>query len=135
MSDIDRRHAGNLMREAGLDALVIFQPEAFRYAIGAPAGVATMWGRAGSAIALVPADATANLAAVASDHAAGGVRKAAPQVDLRTHRIWIDMLDIAGVETVEQINETYRRLGGSASTARDRKPSIAPSASACSAIS
>jgi Xaa-Pro aminopeptidase len=112
MTDIDRHHAGNLMREAGLDALVFFQPEAFRYAIGAPAGVATMWGRAGSAIALVPADAATSLAAVASDHAAGGIRKAAPQVDLRTHRIWIGMLDMTGAETVEQINETYRRLGG-----------------------
>jgi Xaa-Pro aminopeptidase len=111
MSDIDRGRAEKLMREAGLDALVIFQPEAFRYAIGAPAGVATMWGRAGSAIALVPADASAGLAAVASDHAAGTIRKAAPQVDLRTHRIWIDMLDITGVETVEKINEAYRRPG------------------------
>jgi Xaa-Pro aminopeptidase len=111
MSDIDRRHAENLMREAGLDALVIFQPEAFRYAIGAPAGVATMWGRAGSAIALVPADAATSLAAVASDHAAGGIRKAAPQVDLRAHRIWIDMLDITGADTIEQIDETYQRLG------------------------
>jgi Xaa-Pro aminopeptidase len=111
MSDIDRRHAENLMREAGLEALVIFQPEAFRYAIGAPAGVATMWGRAGSAIALVPADAAVDLAAVASDHAAGTIRKAAPQVDLRTHRIWIDMLDIKGVETVEQINKAYQREG------------------------
>ncbi|MCJ9671336.1 aminopeptidase P family N-terminal domain-containing protein, partial [Neorhizobium sp. SHOUNA12B] len=58
MSDIDRRHAERLMARAGLDALVIFQPEAFRYAVGAPAGVATMWGRAGAAIALVPADAS-----------------------------------------------------------------------------
>uniref|UniRef100_UPI00310136A6 Xaa-Pro peptidase family protein n=1 Tax=Neorhizobium sp. EC2-8 TaxID=3129230 RepID=UPI00310136A6 len=111
MSDIDRRHAERLMGQAGLDALVIFQPEAFRYAIGAPAGVATMWGRAGAAIALVPADASKGLAAVASDHAAGSIRKAAPDVDLRTHRVWIDMLDLRGVESVEQINEAYRRLG------------------------
>ncbi|MGG2479216.1 M24 family metallopeptidase, partial [Rhizobium sp. BR5] len=70
MSDIDRSRAQQLMVEAGMDALALFQPEAFRYAVGAPAGVATMWGRAGSAIALVSADAGARLAAVVSDHAA-----------------------------------------------------------------
>ncbi|CDZ46463.1 M24 family metallopeptidase [Neorhizobium galegae] len=111
MSDIDRRHAERLMVQAGLDALVIFQPEAFRYAVGAPAGVATMWGRAGAAIALVPADASTGLAAIASDHAAGSIRKAAAEVDLRTHRIWIDMLDLSGAESVEQVNEAYRRSG------------------------
>lgn len=111
MSDIDRQHAQRLMREGKLDALVLFQPEAFRYAIGAPAGVATMWGRAGAAIALVPADASAGLAAVASDHAAGTIRKMAPDVDLRTHRIWIDLLDLTGAETLPQIDEAYRRLG------------------------
>ncbi|MBW6424170.1 Xaa-Pro peptidase family protein [Rhizobium sp. XQZ8] len=109
MSDIDRKRAERLMKEAGLDALVLFQPEAFRYAIGAPAGVATMWGRAGAAIALVPADSGKDLAAVASDHAAGTICKLAPTVDLRTHRIWIDMLDIAGAETIEQIDAAYRR--------------------------
>ncbi|WP_320199581.1 Xaa-Pro peptidase family protein [Agrobacterium sp. rho-13.3] len=109
MSDIDRTRAQRLMLEAGLDALVLFQPEAFRYAIGAPAGVATMWGRAGAAIAVVPADAESGLAAIASDHAASTIRKLAPSVNLRTHRIWIDMLDITGADTVEQINATYDR--------------------------
>ncbi len=33
MADIDRRRAGQLMREAGLDGLVLFQPEAFQYAV------------------------------------------------------------------------------------------------------
>lgn len=111
MSDIDRKHAERLMREAGLDALALFQPEAFRYAIGAPAGVATMWGRAGAAIALVPADMDTGLAAIASDHAAGTIRSLAPTVDLRTHRIWIDMLDLTGAGSVEDINAAYRRTG------------------------
>ncbi|MGV1958536.1 M24 family metallopeptidase [Agrobacterium sp. 22-214-1] len=109
MSDIDRSRAQQLMREAGIDALVLFQPEAFRYAVGAHAGVATMWGRAGSVIALVPADADAPLAAVASDHAAPLVRKAASDIDLRCHRIWIDMVDLSGVETIAQVGDAYRR--------------------------
>jgi Xaa-Pro aminopeptidase len=110
MSDIDRKRTEQLCREAGLDALVFFQPEAFRYAVGAPAGVATMWGRAGSAIALVPANASASIAAIASDHAAGAIRKQ-PEIDLRTHRIWIDSADLAGAENITQINEAYHRSG------------------------
>ncbi len=97
MTDIDRTRAERLMQQAGIDALLLFQPEAFRYAIGAPAGVATMWGRAGPAIALVPADRGSRIAAVASDHAAGQIRKAAPEVDLATHRIWIDMVDLSAL--------------------------------------
>lgn len=111
MSDIDRKRAERLMTEAGLDALALFQPEAFRYAIGAPAGVATMWGRAGAAIALVPSDTGSQLAAVASDHAAATIRRQAPLVDLRTHRIWIDMLDVSGAESIDEINAAYRRSG------------------------
>ncbi|MBA8797108.1 MULTISPECIES: M24 family metallopeptidase [Agrobacterium] len=109
MSDIDRGRAHQLMREAEIDALVLFQPEAFRYAVGAPAGVATMWGKAGSAIALVPADAGAGLAAVVSDHAAPIIRRAAPDIDLRCHRIWIDLVDLSGVETIAQVDDDYRR--------------------------
>ncbi|TWF58235.1 M24 family metallopeptidase [Neorhizobium alkalisoli] len=115
MSDIDRTRAEQLCREAGLDALVLFQPEAFRYAVGAPAGVATMWGRAGAAIALVPADRGAKIAAVASDHAAGAIRKISPAIDLRTHRVWIDSADLTGAETVAQVNEAYRRSGAGGS--------------------
>jgi len=109
MSDIDRGRAQQLMREAEIDALVLFQPEAFRYAVGAPAGVATMWGKAGSAIALVPAASGAGLAAVVSDHAAPIIRRAAPDIDLRCHRIWIDLVDLSGVETIAQVDDAYRR--------------------------
>lgn len=99
------------MREAGLDALVLFQPEAFRYAIGAPAGVATMWGRAGAAIAIVPQDATLSLAAVVSDHAASSVGQGMPDIEIRTHRIWIDMVDMSGVNAISGIDGAYRRAG------------------------
>lgn len=111
MSEIDRIYAETLMRNAGFDALVLFQPEAFRYAIGAPAGVAAMWGRAGAAIALIPADAKSGLAAIASDHAASSISKAQPHMDLRTHRIWIDSVNITGVETRADINAAYVSTG------------------------
>jgi Xaa-Pro aminopeptidase len=111
MSDIDRHHAQTLMREAGLDALVLFQPESFRYAIGAAAGVAAMWGRAGAGIALVPAEPASPLAAIASDHAAPAIRGSNPKLDLRTHRIWIDLVDLAGATSISEINDAYRRAG------------------------
>lgn len=111
MSDIDRVRAQSLMQAAGIEALVLFQPEAFRYAIGAPAGVATMWGRAGAAAALVPADAALPLAAVASDHAAPSISLRSPGLDLRTHRIWIDSVDLQGATSLADIDRCYQRSG------------------------
>lgn len=112
MSTIDRNRAGRLMREAGIDALALFQPEAFHYAIGAPSGVASMWGRAGAAIALVPAEADLGLSAIVSDHASASIARAAPEVDLRHHRIWIDMLDVTGADSVSRIDAAYRSVQG-----------------------
>lgn len=115
MSDIDRHRANRLMHDACIDALALFQPEAFRYAIGAPAGVATMWGRAGAAVALVPAQVDAQLAAIVSDHAAAAVRRQMPNADIRTHRIWIDMVDVGGAKTVPDVENAYRRSGSGGS--------------------
>lgn len=111
MSDMDRARAETLLGADGLDGLVLFRPEAFRYATGLAAGVATMWGRAGSAIALIPADATARLAAVISDHAAAGARHLGETIDLRTHRIWIDGVTVEGARTIADIDAAYRASG------------------------
>ncbi len=107
MSDIDRKRANDLLAAEGLDGMVLFRPEAFRYATGLAAGVATMWGRAGSAMALVPADPAAPLAAIMSDHAAGHARP----FDIRTHRIWIDGVDAAGAASIGDIDAAYRASG------------------------
>lgn len=109
MADIDRARAEKLLTEQGLDGMVLFRPEAFRYATGLAAGVATMWGRAGSAIALVPADAGARLAAVMSDHAAAGAKEAT--FDIRTHRIWIDTISAEHAGSVTDIDAAYRASG------------------------
>ncbi|WP_037074362.1 M24 family metallopeptidase [Rhizobium sp. PDO1-076] len=111
MSDLDRARAQRILGAEEFDALVLFQPEAFRYAIGAPAGVATMWGRAGSAIAVVPSDAGSPLAVVVSDHAAGAVGKALPDADIRTHRIWIDSVGLGDENDVAGVDAAYRRSG------------------------
>ncbi len=111
MGDMDRARAETLLGADGLDGLVLFRPEAFRYATGLAAGVATMWGRAGSAIALIPADATARLAAVISDHAAAGARHLGETIDLRIHRIWIDGVTVEGARTIADIDAAYRASG------------------------
>ena len=108
MGDIDRKRAEALLAADGLDGMVLFRPEAFRYATGLAAGVATMWGRAGSAIALVPAEASARLAAVMSDHAAG---RPAEAIDIRTHRIWIDGVTVGEAGTIADIDAAYRASG------------------------
>jgi Xaa-Pro aminopeptidase len=111
MSDLNRMRAQALLAADGLDGMILFRPETFRYATGLAAGVATMWGRAGSAIALVPADAAAPLAAVMSDHAAAGARHLAEAIDIRTHRIWIDGVTLADARTVADIDAAYRAGG------------------------
>ncbi|WP_411036322.1 M24 family metallopeptidase [Shinella sp. BYT-45] len=111
MGDMDRARAQALLAAEGLDGMVLFRPEAFRYATGLAAGVAAMWGRAGSAIALVPADAGAPPAAVMSDHAAAGARHSAGTIDIRTHRIWIDGVSVGNARTIAEIDAAYRAAG------------------------
>ncbi len=110
MGDMDRRRAQAMLASEGLEAMALFRPEAFAYATGLGAGVATMWGRAGSAIALVPADAGASLAAVLSDHAAGA-QPCGGAIDIRTHRIWIDAVTVKGAKTAADIDAAYRSSG------------------------
>ncbi|OLP57019.1 proline dipeptidase [Rhizobium rhizosphaerae] len=111
MSEIDRQRAARLMQAEGLEALVLFQPDAFRYATGAPAGVAAMWGRAGAAIALVPADAALPIAAVISDHAAPALARLAPAVERRVHGIWIDQLTLGPVSSLAGVEAAYAAQG------------------------
>src|SRR5690606_19725372 len=111
MTYMDRHRVQELLTAEGLDALVLFQPENFRYATGIAAGVATMWGRAGSAIALVPADASAQLGAIASDQALAAAGATTDDIDFRSHRIWIDAVTVHGARTIEDINLAYRESG------------------------
>ncbi len=94
---LDRQRAEALMRAAGIDALVVLQPENFSYATGATPGVAALWRRAGAAIALVPQPAGAPAAAVVSDLFAPAFRAASDIADLRSHAIWVETADLRGV--------------------------------------
>jgi Xaa-Pro aminopeptidase len=94
MSDVDRRRAQRLMSERGLDAVVLGKPENFAWATGCAPGVAAFWRRAGAALALVPADAGAPIAAVATELFAPGLRCALGDAQVRSHADWIETADI-----------------------------------------
>ncbi|MEM8662677.1 MAG: Xaa-Pro peptidase family protein, partial [Pseudomonadota bacterium] len=80
--------------EAGVDALVIAAPEGFASVTGASAGVPALFRRAGAALALLPAEANAPVAAVATDIAEAGLAAAGVR-DLRIHPSWIEAVDFA----------------------------------------
>jgi Xaa-Pro dipeptidase len=117
-ADLDRHRASRLLAERGLDALVLTQPENFTYATGLQPGVAAMWRRAGGATALVPSDAEARIGAVVGDLNADALTRRAPELDIRTHPLWIDQVDIGGLEatgldSAALVTEGYRRAEGS----------------------
>ena len=87
---LDRHRAAQLMREQGLDALVLAQPESILYATGAFPGVATFWRRSGAAFVLVPADENAPLAAIVGDLQEKAFATQSGIADVRSHRIWVE---------------------------------------------
>lgn len=90
----DRRRAERLMREQGVDALVITMPENFRYVTGMGPGFAASWRRAGIAMAIVPAQADDELAVVITDVSEGAFRAHSAIQDVRCHPIWTELVDL-----------------------------------------
>jgi Xaa-Pro dipeptidase len=116
---IDRTRATALMRQAGVDALVVLQPENFQYATGAPPGVAALFRRAGAAIAVIPADPASAPAAIVTDLFAPAFRAASDIADMRVHPIWVESVDLRAVAPgldvkarVLRANETAGRAAG-----------------------
>lgn len=87
---LDRHRAARLMREQGLSALVLAQPESIAYAAGAFPGVATFWRRAGAAFLVVPADEREPLTAIVGDMQAKSFAQQSGIADVRSHRIWVE---------------------------------------------
>lgn len=90
---IDRERAARELAASGFDALLLVSPESFRWATGAPAGVAAGWRRLGAAMAVVPADPAKPVGAVASD-LFGAAAQAAGCDPLRLHAIWPETADV-----------------------------------------
>lgn len=111
MSEIDRRRAARLMGEAGVDALVLAAPEAFATVTGAPPGVPALFRRAGAAMALLPADPTAPLAAVVTDLFAPAVAAAGVE-DVRDHPSWIEAVALPeGMPLAEAVEAATHNRG------------------------
>lgn len=103
-----------MMQAAGLDALLLLSPESFTYATGAPAGVATMWRRAGAVAAIVPADPSEQTAAVVTDLFEAAFRASSTITDIRINPIWVETGDISGLEAAspeELIQAAWSRQG------------------------
>jgi Xaa-Pro dipeptidase len=91
---LDRIRASRLMAEAGIDALALTQPENIPYATGINPGVATLFRRAGAAIALVPSDGAVPAGAVLPDLAAGAAARSGTLADIRFLPIWVGVTEL-----------------------------------------
>ena len=85
----DSGRAQQRMREAGLDALVLAQPETLKYSSGAFPGVATFWRRAGAAFLVVGANGVP-MTAIVGDLQAREFRAQSGLADVREHRLWVE---------------------------------------------
>lgn len=116
---IDRKRAAALMKHAGIDALVVLQPENFQYVTGAPPGVAALFRKAGAAMAIIPADPAVAPAAIVTDLFAPVFRSLSDIEDMRVHPIWVETADLSGVAPggevkarIAQVNKAAGRALG-----------------------
>lgn len=120
MSFVLRDRAERLMREAGLDALVLSKPENFQWATGAFGGVATYFRRAGAALALVPQSTQRPLGAIIAPLFADAVRRHLPPERVLTHTDWIEAVDLRSRQTSdESAAEATERVWSDAGRPRD----------------
>ena len=118
--DIDRARATRLMAEHGLDALLLAKPESFRWATGAPPGVAAFFRRAGAALALIPADTAAPIAAVCTELFGPVTAAALGEDNVLTHPDWVETADfrpwiqpeLSAAQATERAHQAARRLPG-----------------------
>lgn len=96
---VDRERAAALMERAGMDALVLCEPESFQYVAGAAMGPAGLFRRAGAGFAVVPKDTSLPLGVVIADFNAASLRAASPSAFVLTHPIWIETARLEQVES------------------------------------
>ncbi len=108
-TSIDRSRAQRLMQRAGLDALLLLQPEHVAYAIGVHPGPASLFRRAGAAAALVPSNPSEGIAAVLPDLAAGAVRRGCGASRIDFHTTWVE----TGMARPHRSDEALREVLGS----------------------
>ncbi|MDQ0391361.1 M24 family metallopeptidase [Labrys monachus] len=113
MSFVDRERASRLMAEAGLDALVIAEPEGFAYITGVSQGVPALFRRAGAGFAVLPADPQQPIGAVIGDLYEEAARRLVPEV--RVHPLWMENADLTGMPEAgpveARIASAWRKAG------------------------
>ncbi len=119
MPYLDRSRAEQLMTDAGLDALILLSPESFYYATGAPAGVATMWRRAGAAAVVIPVKASEPEAAIVSDLFAEMFRRSSHITDVRESPIWVETTTLDLTNTDLSAADLVRNAWGSTGRRED----------------
>ncbi|MBZ9773038.1 M24 family metallopeptidase [Mesorhizobium sp. CO1-1-8] len=87
---VDRRRAAQLMKRAGIAALVLCAPEAFHYATGASIGPAGLFRRAGAGFVVIPASQGLPIGVVVADFNMGQLQRALSDAVIRSHPIWIE---------------------------------------------
>lgn len=90
---VDRERAARLMAGAGLDALVLCEPESFHYATGAPMGPAGLFRRVGAGFAVISRDMSLPIGVVIADFNAS--QATSPTNRVLTHPIWIETARLA----------------------------------------
>lgn len=108
MAHLDRKRAGKLMAEAGVDALILLSSESFSYATGAAPGVATMWRKTGAVAVLVPADAMLPETAIVSDLFAGSFRNTSHIEDVRESPIWVETTSLDSLDCIDSPEDQIR---------------------------
>ncbi|MBZ9675240.1 M24 family metallopeptidase [Mesorhizobium sp. ES1-1] len=112
---VDRQRAARLMREAGIDALVLCAPEAFHYATGVSMGPAGLFRRAGAGFVVVPAGEDLPLGVVAADFNVAQLQHTAPDALVLGHPIWIETatLDpsLSGQALPDRIEAAFKASG------------------------
>lgn len=96
---LDRRRTHMLMREAGLDAVLLTQPESIKHATGADAGNATKTRRLGGAFLLIPCGEGQRPSAIIGDFYLDAFVRASGMDDVTPTPIWVDTADITGASS------------------------------------
>ncbi|HVJ41540.1 MAG TPA: Xaa-Pro peptidase family protein [Dongiaceae bacterium] len=105
---LNRERASNLLQKAGLDALVIAEPEGFRYATGVNPGVPALFRRAGAGFAVVPADRQKPVGVVIGDLYESAFAEAGNAFLTRSHPLWIEIATVSTETDAEPIEQRLR---------------------------
>lgn len=100
---IDRQRATRLLESVDLDALVLCEPEACRYATGVTPGPADLFRRAGSTFVVIPRLGDQPVGAVVTDFDAR--RYTSAVLNLRTHPAWIETVRLGRLPSAEVLGE------------------------------